>query len=130
MKLFYCSIIVLINVLYYSCTQNYDKTDQVFMDISATEFKLQIESVDGILLDVRTPEEISGGYIENSTHVNFYDSEFERKLSLLPKDKYIYVYCQSGARSIKTAEKLIDMGQAKVFNLKGGIRSWKAKNIQ
>lgn len=127
MKLFYRSIIVLINVLYYSCTQNYDKTDQVFMDISATEFKLKIESVDGILLDVRTPEEISGGYIENSTHVNFYDSEFERKLSLLPKDKYIYVYCQSGARSIKTAEKLIDMGQAKVFNLKGGIRSWKAK---
>ena len=42
------------------------KTNQVIMDISATEFKLQIESVDGILLDVRTPEEISGGYIENS----------------------------------------------------------------
>lgn len=127
MKLFYCSILVFINVMYYSCTQNSETKNQVFSNISATEFKLQIESVDGILLDVRTPEEISGGYIENSTHVNFYDSEFERKLSLLPKDKYIYVYCQSGSRSKKTAEKLLEMGQAEVYNLNGGIRSWKAK---
>lgn len=128
MALFPRSILVVIGMMILSsCAENSDVYAQTVKDVSVSEFKLLIESEDGILLDVRTPEEISGGYIENSTHINFYDSKFEHKLSLIPKDKTIYVYCLSGGRSSKAAEKLIEMGQTEVYNLKGGIQSWKSK---
>ena len=128
MTLFSRSILVLITLLFVSsCAQNFDVNAQSVKDVSVTEFKLLIESGDGILLDVHTPDEISGGYIENSTHINYYDSKFEHKLSLIPKDKTIYVYCLSGGRSLKAAKKLLEMGQTEVYNLKGGIRSWKSK---
>jgi len=129
MTLFSRSILVLISLLFVSsCAQNSDATAQSVKDISVSEFKLLIESGNGILLDVRTPDEISGGYIENSTHINYYDSKFEHKLSLIPKDKTIYVYCLSGGRSLKAAKKLLELGQSEVYNLKGGIRSWKSHN--
>jgi len=128
MTLFYRSILSLITLLFVSsCAQNSDVNAQSVKDIGVTEFKNLIETGDGILLDVRTPDEISGGYIENSTHINYYDSKFEYKLSLIPKDKTIYVYCLSGGRSLKAAKKLLEMGQTEVYNLKGGIRSWKSK---
>jgi thioredoxin len=127
MILFSRSILVLISLLFISsCAQNSDATAQSVKDVSVSEFKLLIETGDGILLDVRTPDEISGGYIENSTHINYYDSKFEQKLSLIPKDKTIYVYCLSGGRSLKAAQKLLELGQSEVYNLKGGIRSWKS----
>ena len=128
MILFSRSILVLISLLFVSsCAQNSDVNAQSVKEVGVTEFKLLIATGGGILLDVRTPDEISGGYIENSTHINYYDSKFEHKLSLIPKDKTIYVYCLSGGRSLKAAKKLLELGQSEVYNLKGGIRSWKSK---
>ena len=123
MSLFIRSISLLITLLFVSsCVQNSEVNAQEVKEVGVTEFKLLLESGDGILLDVRTPDEISGGYIENSTHINYYDSKLEHKLSLIPKDKTIYVYCLSGGRSLKAAQKLLELGQSEVYNLKGGIR--------
>ncbi len=128
MTIFPRSILLLINLLFInSCAQNTNVNAQEVKEIGVAEFKMLLESGDGVLLDVRTPDEISGGYIINSTHINYYDSKFEHKLSLIPKDKTVYVYCLSGGRSSKAAEKLLELGQAEVYNLKGGIRSWKSK---
>ena len=43
----------------------------------------------------------------------------------MDKDKPVYLYCRSGARSQKAARKLIDMGFEKVYDLKGGFMRWK-----
>lgn len=89
---------------------------------SATFLKLITEG-DGLLIDVRTEEEISQGVIGEPIKIDFSDEDFYRKLEQLPKDKDIYIYCAVGGRSGKAAEYLKDKGYAKIYNLKGGMRN-------
>jgi len=79
---------------------------------------------DIIILDVRTPQEVAEGQIENSSSINYYDADFKEKLQRIQKDKTVLVYCKSGGRSIKAARILYDLGQYKVYNLSGGIVAW------
>ena len=102
---------------------------QSVLHVNAKEFKRLLVSDNSILLDVRTPEETASGLLGNASAINFYDSDFERKLSLIQKDKTVFVYCRSGGRSLKAAEKLIELGQAKVYNLKGGLGAWQAEGF-
>jgi thioredoxin 1 len=98
-------------------------------NVDAKTFKGLAESGKGITLDVRTPEEVAGGYINNASTINFYDPDFEKKINLMAKDKEIYVYCRSGGRSAKAADLLQKNGFAKVYNLDGGIMSWQNNNF-
>lgn len=52
---------------------------------------------DTILLDVRTPGEYERGHIEGALHIPV--DELRNRLDELPKDKRLYVHCQSGLRS-------------------------------
>ncbi len=79
---------------------------------------------DGIILDVRTPEEVAQGHISGASVLNIYDKDFERKLNLMQKDKPIYVYCRSGGRSSKAAQTMNANGFKSIYNLTGGIGAW------
>jgi len=105
----------------YSCTSN----SQSSINLPPQEFLAAFENDNGIILDVRTQAEISSGYIENASTIDFYDSNFEKKLAKIQKNKTVYVYCKSGGRSSKAAQKLIELGQSKVVNLSGGFMAWK-----
>jgi len=48
---------------------------------------------------------------------------------LLPKDQPIYLYCNTGYRSEKTAEILIENGYTYVYNLQHGIMEWELLNL-
>lgn len=93
-------------------------------DVDAATFKELVEKGNGIILDVRTPEEVAAGHIENASTINFYDPDFSKKIDLMQKDKNIYVYCKSGGRSGEAAKILNSKGFTKVYNLKGGIMAW------
>lgn len=80
----------------------------------------------GVILDVRTPQEVSKGHIPNASTINFYDADFAQKAQLIQKDKAVYVYCRSGGRSAKAARILSQQGQAKVYNLLGGFGAWQS----
>jgi phage shock protein E len=82
----------------------------------------------GILLDVRTSEELESGKIAGAQHINFNASNFEQEVLKLPKSKTIYVYCAVGGRSGKAATFLEENGY-KVVNLAGGINAWKAQKM-
>lgn len=103
---------------------------QEVIHINAKEFKNLLISEQGILLDVRTPEETSLGQINNASTLNFYGDSFEDKLKLIQKNKTVFVYCRSGGRSIKAAKLLLELGQHKVYNLKGGIGAWERLGFQ
>ena len=45
-----------------------------------------------------------------------------------PRSGMIVVHCQSGARSEKVAEMLLDKGFTRVVNLAGGLRAWQAES--
>ncbi len=74
------------------------------------------------LLDVRTPEEYKEGFIENSILIPL--SELEGRLSEIPADKPVIIYCRSGNRSAQAAEILIKNKFNPVYNMLGGITEW------
>lgn len=78
------------------------------------------------LIDVRTPNEYGSGHIKNAVNVDFFNAAgFEGYCEKMSKDKPVYLYCRSGARSRGAARKLINMGFEKVVDLKGGYMSWR-----
>ncbi|EOZ93201.1 hypothetical protein A33Q_3791 [Indibacter alkaliphilus LW1] len=88
-------------------------------------FQKLITEGNGILLDVRTEEEITNGVILEPKKIDFSSADFSEQLDRLPKDSEIYVYCAVGGRSGKTAELLKEKGFKKIYNLRGGYEEWK-----
>ena len=103
---------------------------QVVNNVDAKEFSKLINSDEGIILDVRTIDEVNKGHIQDATNIDFYASDLTSKLNLLRKDVPVYVYCASGGRSSKTVAKMKDLGFKKVFNLIGGFGAWKLADFK
>lgn len=92
--------------------------------LSSAQFNQIIKEKDGILLDVRTEREFNSGHLENSGQLNFYAPDFAQSLLQLPKDKPIYLYCNTGRRSNIAAQFLVRNGYTQVYNLQRGIVEW------
>lgn len=75
-----------------------------------------------LLLDVRTPSEVSQGTLPNALHIPM--AVIPVRSSELPKDREIVVYCRSGARSYHTCQFLAQQGFENTVNLRGGIIAW------
>jgi thioredoxin len=99
------------------------------INVDALEFSRLIENEKGTLMDVRTTFEFKNGYIEGSGNLNYYSLSFQRRLLLLPKDKPIYLYCNTGYRSQKAGEILVANGYTKVYNLQHGIMEWEQNDL-
>ena len=92
-------------------------------DLSA---KLQEENV--VLIDVRTSGEIANGYIPEADHfIDINRSDFDQKISELDTTKTYVMYCRSGARSGRAANKMAELGFSDIFNLEGGILAYKGE---
>ncbi|NHB70367.1 thioredoxin domain-containing protein [Perlabentimonas gracilis] len=97
--------------------------------MNSAEFEKHIKDFSGTLLDVRTIGEFKNGHIEEAGQLNYYALDFRQKLLLLPKNQPIYLYCNTGYRSLRAAEILAENGYEKVFNLEHGIMEWNLKNL-
>ncbi len=78
-----------------------------------------------VLVDVREPEEFRQGHLSGSRLIPL--REVIDEAEGLPRDRPIYLICRSGRRSTRALHWFLDLGFEEVFNLKGGILSWKAK---
>ncbi len=77
------------------------------------------------IIDVRTPGEVSDGYIPGTTL--FFDinsDDFDAKIDKLDKSKKYIVYCKSGGRSSRAVETMSEKGFKYIYELEGGISSW------
>jgi monothiol glutaredoxin len=72
-----------------------------------------------VLLDVRTDEERAIAKLEGSLTADQIES--------IDKDARVVVYCHHGIRSRAAAERLVQSGFSKVFNLEGGIDAWSSE---
>lgn len=70
------------------------------------------------LIDVRTTEENALGTIEGSLNIPV--DELRERLSEIPQNKKIIVFCGTGHRSYFAARILMQNGFSDVFNLSGG----------
>lgn len=75
-----------------------------------------------VLLDVREPEEYDHGHVPGA--INLPQAELATRLDELPKDKPVFVICQSGSRSRRSAQFLAQMGFTDVINVTGGTGAW------
>jgi len=76
------------------------------------------------LVDVRTPMEYAEGHLPGSMLIDVGDSAFLTKAQAqLSQERPVAVYCRSGRRSAKSANKLVKAGY-EVINLRGGIQAW------
>jgi thioredoxin 1 len=82
-----------------------------------------------VLLDVRTPKEVSRSYIKNAVFMDFHDSLFEKRLTTIDKKMPVFVYCAIGVRSHDAAVMLNKLGFTEVYDLKGGIINWKLDGL-
>ena len=103
-----------VNVLY----------SEVIKDIKPQDFYKLLKNGDGIIIDVRTPNEFNLGHIKDASNIDFYSDDFIHKLEVVRKDVPIYIYCRSGGRSSQAAIKMEKLGFTNIFNLLGGIKAW------
>ena len=98
-----------------------------FISISSDEaIKMMQESEVYILLDVRTMEEYIEGHIKNAICIPNEMIDDTVVDTLTDMDQLIFVYCRSGRRSKEAAQKLVDMGYTKIYDI-GGIIDWKGE---
>jgi len=76
-----------------------------------------------MLLDVRTAEEYAEGHIKGAVLIPL--QELEQRISEVPKDKQVYVYCRSGGRSARASKILVNEGYTRIENVVGGFMAWK-----
>ncbi len=84
----------------------------------------QDELKNGVLVDVRTPEEFKAGHLNDAVNINWYDADFADQFKDIDKSKTIYVYCKMGGRSSKAQARLTELGFMSVVNLEGGYDTW------
>lgn len=76
---------------------------------------------DAILIDVRTPQEISQfAPLDGAIHLNFLTDEFDRGITELNTERPCYVYCDTGKRSAMACTRLRDAGFLVTCYLEGG----------
>ncbi len=117
----YIILLVLATISLTSCNSQ----TKTFKTVSSTVFDkiIKTEKITQ-LLDVRTPQEYSDGYLNKATNINWNSDNFITSIEKLDKTKLVLVYCKAGGRSAKAAQKLVELGFKNVINLDGGIESW------
>ena len=95
--------------------------------ISVKEFKVFLKG-DSILLDTRTPQEFTSGFIPGSIFLDPKE-DFQKRVSLfLPPDKSILLVAEEGKEE-EIDQKLKDAGIKNLQAvLKGGFTAWTAAN--
>ncbi len=91
------------------------------IDASALETRIA-EGDDFLLLDIRSAGELAQGVLPNAVHIPMH--LIPLRISELPKDKDVILYCHSGARSYHACAYLAQQGYSNAVNLRGGILAW------
>jgi rhodanese-related sulfurtransferase len=113
---------VIILLLFVGCNSEAQKSSEMNVE----EFEKGLTGKGVQLLDVRTSNEFKMGYIKGALQANWNNNaEFEERVAALDKNKPVFVYCLSGARSYAAAEWMRENGFKQVVNLEGGISNWK-----
>lgn len=112
-------------------SQTTEQSAKTYSNVSVSDLNGVVEGGgDVIILDVRTPSEVSEGYVKNAQNLDINGSTFKQQAEQLDKSKTVYVYCRSGHRSQIASNKLIEMGFSDVRNVEGGFLAWADKGYQ
>ena len=137
-KIFLAAAIIFANLTFSATTalaenntqNNLATTENIYStDVSVAEAVDLIKNKNAVIIDVRTPEEFAESHLPeaNNFPVDTLSQNIET-IKKLQRDKPLLVYCHSGKRSARAAEKLKNLGVNSLYNLKGGIKAWSDAN--
>jgi rhodanese-related sulfurtransferase len=107
-------------------SQNKTKIEHV----DAATFKKYIDEKKGVLIDLRTDDEInSKGMIKGARQIDFLAKDAETQIGKLDHNKTYLVYCAGGGRSGDCADLMQKQGFLHVVNLEKGFDDWKKKGL-
>lgn len=84
-----------------------------------------VERREGIIIDLRTPEEYNISHIRGAVNVPYDEVE---KLALYPKGQKLILYCDRGGASLSAAKDLARKG-FRTYSLNGGMLGYKGRNL-
>lgn len=84
--------------------------------------QFQQDSKGNKVIDVREVHEYKRGHIAGAVNIPL--SQLLQRMGEIPKDKLVFLYCQSGMRSKQAAKLLSRKGYKNLANLNGGISTW------
>lgn len=97
------------------------ENQELFSIEGVSPIELNFGYFDGIVLDLREPEEIERMPFPGVV-INFRFEEYLSKINTLPKDKKILCVCQKGPRALESAISLKQRGFENVSYLAGGLQ--------
>jgi rhodanese-related sulfurtransferase len=98
-------------------------------EIDAHDLQIRLSEGDNfLLLDIRSAGELAQGVLPDAVHMPMH--LIPLRISELPKDKEIILYCHSGARSYHACAYLAQQGFDNAVNLRGGILAWARSGFQ
>jgi rhodanese-related sulfurtransferase len=81
-----------------------------------------------IIIDVREPFEFKGKRLREAINIPS-SKEMKALTDTLDRNYSLFIYCTTGYRSKRAAEKLYDSGFRNLFNLEGGLSAWKKEDM-
>ncbi|MBE2271938.1 MAG: rhodanese-like domain-containing protein [Anaerolinea sp.] len=98
----------------------------IVQNITPQQYQADFTSREHLLIDVRTREEFASGHIAGA--VNIPVEEIGSRLSEIPADETVVLYCRSGNRSAQASQILNQNGYSTVYDL-GGVIAWTAAGL-
>src|SRR5436190_347617 len=103
----------------------------VLKNVGSPAFKTLIDEKKGILIDLRTTDEIERkGMIRGARQIDYFAKDSEKQIANLDKSKTYLIYCAGGGRSSECGELMQKMGFKEVINLEKGFDDWKKKGFE
>lgn len=96
-------------------------------EVTPAEAQAAVSKAYSQFIDVRTPEEYSGGHAARAVNIPL--DILPTSLDRLEKNEPVYLICQSGNRSKKAAEILKNAGFNNVLNVSGGTAAWQSARL-
>ena len=98
---------------------------QGFTIVTVDDLNRALADPKTFVIDVRTPQEYAGGHVPGA--VNWPLQEIESWWSKVPKDRVVYIKCNTQNRSRVAAQYLMSKGYNDLKLVQGGIQAWRSR---
>jgi hydroxyacylglutathione hydrolase len=102
-------------------------TERVSAQVAAERVETEVSDRTPLLIDVRTPRERELKRIPASVSIPL--NHLTERISELPADRRLLLYCAGGYRSSIAASLLQQRGYGQVSEIAGGITAWEAAKL-
>ncbi len=124
------ALLIVVALFAAACGSDDNKKTSTFTTLDVqTAYTRFSQSDNAIIVDVRNPDEWAATGIPVGAALIPLPQFDQRAPNELPKDKEIFVICNSGNRSVIAAGSLIRLGYPHVINIDGGIQAWLRANL-